>query len=101
MRGYADQATFEVVPVEGEVRTVAGVPCRFRDGFYFGADGTLRVSARHSSALDRWYVAVGDGAVECVESGATVEDAADAALRTFAALVLLGSFVRLARAVRS
>lgn len=49
MRGYANWVTFEVPPVEGEVRTIAGVPCtydvRTAGPSYRGESGPLTVYA--------------------------------------------------------
>jgi hypothetical protein len=37
VRGYADQATFEVSPCEGEVRVISGVACTYVTNEYGSA----------------------------------------------------------------
>lgn len=58
MRGYANQATFEVAPVAGETRTLAGVACTYdATRREYDGHGPLRVIAvyRHGG----WGVVVG------------------------------------------
>lgn len=58
MRGYANQATFEVAPVAGETRTLAGVACTYDAAKHeYDGRGALRVIAvyRHGG----WGVVVG------------------------------------------
>jgi hypothetical protein len=66
VRGYADQATFDVSPIEGERLTVLGVSTTFRadrhfSGAYVGTEGSVIVLAVDATPYTPAVVCVGVG----------------------------------------
>lgn len=81
MRGYSNQVSFEVEPMVGEIRVIAGVRCEWHEtasgaGYLGEADGLL-VSA--IPARGGWFVSLRS---ERLTFTAYVSDLSDAAVRS-------------------
>lgn len=105
MRGYANQVMFEVEPMVGETRVIAGVRCTFIDtglcARYSGESDGARVTALPPINGSPWAVAIVLHGVGAHGLGEDIDDAAGAALAKVAAVLVLSILSSLASAVAS